>query len=65
MAIKPTNPDRVIETLTKLCFRIVRRKGSHVVLKHPDGRITVVRVHPGEAIGRGLLAKIIRDTGLT
>ncbi len=52
MAIKPTNPDRVIATLTRLGFQIVRRKGSHVVLKHPDGRITVVPVHPGEVIGR-------------
>ena len=30
-------------------------------LRHPDGRATVVPVHPGEDIGRGLLRKIIRD----
>jgi len=30
-------------------------------MRHPDGRATVVPVHPGEDIGRGLLRRIIRD----
>jgi len=64
MALKPTPAGKVIKALVKLGFQIVRRKGSHVVLKHIDGRITVVPVHLGEEIGRGLLAKI-RDTGLS
>jgi predicted RNA binding protein YcfA (HicA-like mRNA interferase family) len=34
-------------------------------MKHSDGRITVVPVHPGEEIGTGLLLKIIKDTGLS
>ena len=34
-------------------------------LKHSDGRTTVVPVHPGEEIGRGLLRKIIKDAKLT
>lgn len=33
-------------------------------MQHSDGRITVVPVHPGEEIGRGLLRKIIRDAGV-
>jgi predicted RNA binding protein YcfA (HicA-like mRNA interferase family) len=36
-----------------------------VVLKHPDGRLTVVPVHAGEEIGSGLLNKIIKNTGLS
>ncbi len=43
----------------------MRQKGGHVFLKHPDGRTTVVPVHRGEEIGRGLLRKIIKDTRLT
>jgi predicted RNA binding protein YcfA (HicA-like mRNA interferase family) len=43
----------------------VRQRGSHVILKHPDGRVTVVPVHSGEDIGRGLLSKIIKDTRMT
>jgi len=34
-------------------------------LKHSDGRTTVVPVHKGEEIGRGLLKKIIKDVKLT
>jgi len=65
MALRPTLPDKVIKALIKLGFQIVRQKGSHMVLKHSDGRITVVPIHRGEEMGRGLLAKIIRDTGLS
>jgi len=65
MALKPTPSNKVVKALIKLGFQIVRRKGSHIVLKHPDGRITVVPLHSGEEIGRGLLAKIIRDTNLS
>jgi len=35
------------------------------MLRHPDGRRTVVPVHRGETIGPGLLSKILRDTALT
>jgi predicted RNA binding protein YcfA (HicA-like mRNA interferase family) len=56
---------RVITTLRKAGFQVVRSKGSHHFLQHPDGRATVVPVHSGEAIGPGLLAKILRDCELT
>ena len=47
-------------------FKVIRWKGSHVFLKHFDGRTTVVPVHPGEDIDRGLLNKIIKkDLGVT
>lgn len=65
MSLKPQSPQKVIKALSKLGFKIIRKHGSHVVLKHPDGRLTVVPVHSGEEIGTGLLNKIIKDTGLT
>ena len=46
-------------------FRIARKRGSHVVMKHLDGRITVIPVHAGERIGTGLLLKIIKDVKLS
>ncbi|MCJ7719242.1 type II toxin-antitoxin system HicA family toxin [Candidatus Bathyarchaeota archaeon] len=48
-----------------LGFRIARKRGSHVVMKHLDGRITVIPVHAGERIGTGLLLKIIKDVKLS
>ena len=52
---------RLIKALKKLGFEVIRSKGSHHFLQHPDGRCTTVPVHSGETIGRGLLAQIRRD----
>lgn len=52
---------KVIGALRRLGFEVIRIKGSHHYLKHGDGRATVVPVHSGETIGRGLLVKILRD----
>ncbi|MEK7353216.1 MAG: type II toxin-antitoxin system HicA family toxin [Chloroflexota bacterium] len=56
--------DRIIKALAKAGFIVDRQRGSHVYLKHPDGRATVVPVHKGESVGRGLVSKILRDTDL-
>lgn len=61
MSLKPLPPRKVMKALGVLGFERVRQRGSHVVLKHPDGRMTVVPVHSGEDIGVGLLLKIIKD----
>jgi predicted RNA binding protein YcfA (HicA-like mRNA interferase family) len=55
---------QILSALKKAGFEIVRVKGSHHFLHHPDGRSTVVPVHFGETIGPGLLAKILRDCEL-
>ena len=56
---------QLLAALGRLGFEVVRTRGSHHFLRHPDGRSTVVPVHSGESIGRGLLAKILRDTEVT
>jgi predicted RNA binding protein YcfA (HicA-like mRNA interferase family) len=65
MSLKPQSAKKIIKALSTLGFKIMRKRGSHVVLKHSDGRLTVVPVHAGEEIGAGLLNKIIKDTGLS
>ena len=50
-----------IAALGRKGFQVIRIKGSHHVLRHSDGRMTVVPVHGKEEIGPGLLAKILRD----
>lgn len=52
---------QLIQLLGQLGFEVVRQKGSHVRLRHPDGRVVTVPVHPAQDIGRGLLRKILRD----
>lgn len=50
----------LIKILSKLGFKILRQEGSHIFLRHADGRTTVVPNHPGRKLDRGLLNKIIR-----
>lgn len=56
---------KLTKALKKAGFEIVRIKGSHHFLRHPDGRTTVVPVHKGEIIGIGLFQKILKDCELT
>jgi predicted RNA binding protein YcfA (HicA-like mRNA interferase family) len=51
----------VIAALRRAGFVVFRTKGSHHIMQHPDGRRTVVPIHPGETIGPGLLSKILKD----
>jgi len=59
------NGVQLIKALRRLGFDLIRIKGSHHFLRHPDGRCTVVPVHRGETIGRGLVAQILRDCELS
>jgi predicted RNA binding protein YcfA (HicA-like mRNA interferase family) len=55
----------VVRLLEQIGFQVVRTRGSHVFLKHKDGRVTTVPVHSGETLGPGLLRSILRDVELT
>lgn len=55
----------VVRALERGEFEVVRQRGSHVFLRHEDGRGTVVPVHSGEVLGPGLLSKILRDVDMT
>jgi len=45
---------QLIEILSVAGFQVIRTKGSHHFLRHPDGRATVIPAHSGETIGPGL-----------
>jgi predicted RNA binding protein YcfA (HicA-like mRNA interferase family) len=55
----------LIAALERLGFQVLRVRGSHHFLQHPNGRSTVVPVHSGETIGPGLLKKILADCDLS
>jgi len=38
----------VVRTLQKADFEIACQRGSHIYMRHADGRATVVPVHKGE-----------------
>lgn len=65
MSKLPTNikGKNLIKTLEKFGFIQTGGRGSHVRLKHPDGRWTQVAVHP-KPIPQGTLRAIIRQSKL-
>ena len=50
----------LIKVLEKVGFKIIRQKGSHIFLRHNNGKTTVIPNHPGEKLDRGLLNKILK-----
>ena len=56
---------QVLAVLRQVGFEVIRIRGSHHFLRHPDGRTTVVPVHAGEQVGPGLLNKILADCEMT
>lgn len=66
MAKRPSlTGKQLIAALVRIGFTVIRIKGSHHFLKHPDGRRTVIPVHASETIGPGLLSQILRDCELS
>ena len=47
--------------VSKIDFIFIRQKGSHTYWRHKDGRATIIPIHPGEKLGRGMIRKILRD----
>jgi predicted RNA binding protein YcfA (HicA-like mRNA interferase family) len=62
--LHPVQACQVVRFLESLGFVQVRQKGSHRFFRHQDGRTATVPEHKGEDLGRGILAKILRDAGV-
>ena len=56
---------QMAKLLRHLGFVLIRQKGSHAYFRHVDGRATVVPMHRGEDLGRGLIRAILRDIELS
>ena len=41
----PYKPNEILRKLLRLGFEIKPQSGSHVILRHPDGRQTYVSIH--------------------
>lgn len=65
MRLRPVSAEKVVKALNKIGFQPVRQKGSHLFMRHPDGRSTVIPIHPGEELGRGILKEILSDVGMS
>ena len=62
---EPVKAGKIIKILDHLGFVSVHQKGSHLIMKHVDGRIAVIPIHSDEEIGRGILQEIIQGAKIT
>ena len=56
--------ERIVRALERTGFKVARVRGSHRIMRHPDGRGTTVPVHPGRDVAKGTLRGILSDVGM-
>ena len=56
---------KLLKTLLKLGFFEHRQAGSHLQLKHSDGRRVTIPMHAGKDIKKGTLNGILKDIRLS
>ena len=60
----PFKAQEVLQRLQRAGFEVRRQSGSHVVLRHADGRQTYVSMH-AEDVPSGTFRPILKQAGLT
>ncbi len=60
MPTYPTSSKAIVSILEKEGFEKVSQKGSHVKMKHPDGRIVIVP-HPKKDLPLGTVRNIFKS----
>ncbi len=56
---------RVVRLLTKIGFRVVGRRGSHVRMKKRNGKAVIVVAPDHQELAKGTLKSIMRKANLT
>ncbi|MBI1812742.1 type II toxin-antitoxin system HicA family toxin [Candidatus Peregrinibacteria bacterium] len=55
-----------VSCFERLGYRVVRQRGSHIRLHHPDGgRRKPLTIPDHHALGKGLLRKLLRDADIS
>jgi predicted RNA binding protein YcfA (HicA-like mRNA interferase family) len=62
--ISPINSNRLIKILEQEGFKVIRQKGSHVILINQEKTRIVIPMHPGKDIKPGLCRAILREAGI-
>jgi predicted RNA binding protein YcfA (HicA-like mRNA interferase family) len=63
--IPPISPHKLIKILEKVGFKVIRQKGSHVIMMNDRKTRIVIPVHPGKDIKPGLTRAILREAGIS
>ncbi len=57
--------ERIVRALERAGFKVARIRGSHHIMRHPDGRGTTVPVHQGRDVAKGTFRGILSDVGMS
>jgi predicted RNA binding protein YcfA (HicA-like mRNA interferase family) len=60
----PFTPKEILSKLLKIGFIIKRKSGSHIILRHPDGRQTYISMHTKD-VPLGTFKKILKQSDMT
>ena len=60
----PYSAHKILLKLKKIGFIEKRKSGSHIILRHNDGRQTYVSMHPGD-VPTGTFKKILKQAGIS
>jgi predicted RNA binding protein YcfA (HicA-like mRNA interferase family) len=63
--IPPIGPNKLVKILEKEGFKVIRQKGSHVIMINSKKNRIVIPVHPGKDIKPGLIRAILREAGIS
>ena len=63
--IPPISPNKLVKILEKSGFKVIRQKGSHVIMINDKRTRIVIPIHPGKDIKPGLVRAIMREAGIT
>lgn len=63
--IVPIDSNRLIKILEHQGFKVIRQKGSHVILINDQKNRIVVPMHPGKDLKPGLTRAILREAGIS
>ena len=63
-AIPSLSGIKVVRALERAGFKVTRVRGSHYMMRHPDGRSVPVPVHPGRDMPKGTLRNVLSIIGM-
>jgi predicted RNA binding protein YcfA (HicA-like mRNA interferase family) len=63
--IPPIDAEQLIKILQLQGFKVIRQKGSHVILINDEKTRTVIPLHPGKDLKPGLTRVILTEAGIS
>jgi len=63
--IPPIDSNQLIKILERQGFKVIRQKGSHIILINDEKNRIVIPMHPGKDLKPGLTRAILREAGIS